>query len=538
MRIGIIELMSAGINKKRDEKIYHYLVTKQYASIMPQAISYWCRNLGHEVFYATFIGNNDPKTLVPGDLDVVFIAAYTQASSLAYALAKLFRREKTLTVIGGPHAKQFPDDCQRFFDIVVGDCDKALIREILTDKPRGQFLTSGRPLAEIPGIEERMPEIRHSTFFRGKPFPFTSIPMLTSTGCPNSCDFCIDWDNSYRLLSLDQLRRDMTYLFQKFPRVLVGFHDPNFAVKFEQVFDVLESIPNHKRNLYIVETSLSVLKRSRLERLKQFGDFYLVPGIESWTDYSNKIGAATRTEPRKKMGKVVEQLKDIRQHVAGIQANFMFGLDADFGNEPTEITKEFANEVPFVMPNFNIPVPFGNTPLFQNYVSENRILKSMPFSFYYMPYLVYSLKNYDPISFYKQLIGVYKAVYSNELLMKRLKSKPNLIHPWYDLLKTLGNRQMVARFQQILTNLESDKQFRAFHEHYSDELPEYYHHIYESTLGPYAELLSRDDRKPVLICDDKIGAAYIKEPVSVTNSWIPERTSLDTDYVSQTCRGL
>ena len=152
MRIGILDLLSAGVNGRWDQKVYNYLVTKQYANIMPQAISVWCRDLGHEVFYTIYLGNKDPKHLLPNDLDIVFISAYTQASALAYALAKLYRKEKTFTVIGGPHAKQFPEDCLRFFDIVVGDCDRALITEILSDIPRGEIITSGRTLNNIPGV--------------------------------------------------------------------------------------------------------------------------------------------------------------------------------------------------------------------------------------------------------------------------------------------------------------------------------------------------------------------------------------------------
>ena len=160
MRIGILDLLRVDSTRRWDHTVYNYLVTKQYASIMPQAISVWCRNLGHEVFYATYFGHKDPKQLLPNDLDVVFISTYTQASALAYALAKLYRKEKTLTVIGGPHAKQFPEDCLRFFDIVVRDCDKTLIIEILRDAPRGEILTSGRALGSIPSVQERMPEIR------------------------------------------------------------------------------------------------------------------------------------------------------------------------------------------------------------------------------------------------------------------------------------------------------------------------------------------------------------------------------------------
>jgi radical SAM superfamily enzyme YgiQ (UPF0313 family) len=501
MRIGILDLLSAGAPRTGNHQAYNYLVIKQYASIMPQAISVWCRNLGYEVFYATYFGNKDPKHLLPNDLDVVFISSYTQASALAYSLAKLYRREKTLTVIGGPHAKQFPEDCLRFFDVVVGDCDKTLINEILKDRPYGIIIGSGRTLTEIPGVEERMPEIRASTFLRGKSFLYTSIPLLTSIGCPNSCDFCVDWNNPYELLPLDQLEADMRYIFQHFSRAMIALHDPNFAVKFDEVFNVLEKIPNRRRISYSMETSLSILRGSRLERLKNLGDFYIVPGIESWSAYSNKVGAGPKTAPREKLDRVIEQFNIIRPYIKGIQANFIFGLDVDKGDEPIELTKEFVSRAPFVMPNFNIPIPFGGTPLYERYLSEGRILKTMPFTFYYMPYLVYTLKNYSPVIFYEKLIDIFSFFSSGSMLVKRLKTSHAPLQAGYSIIKTLGNRQMIGRFRDILNLLNTDAQFRAFHEHETDVLPEFYQRQYECLLGRYASLISPEEREPILVTE-------------------------------------
>ena len=494
--------MSAGAPGKGNHKAYNYLVIKQYASIMPQAISVWCRNLGHEVFYATYFGNKDPKHLLPNDLDVVFISAYTRASALAYALAKLYRREKTLTVIGGPHAKQFPEDCLRFFDLVVGDCDMTLISEILRDRPHGMFITSGRTLNTIPGVEERMPEIRASTFVRGKSFLYTSIPLLTSIGCPNSCDFCVDWNNPYLLLPLDQLEADMRYIFQYFSRAMIALHDPNFAVKFDDVFNVLEKIPERRRISYSMETSLSILRGSRLKRLKNMGDFYIVPGIESWSAYSSKVGADSALGPREKLERVIEQFNNIRPYVKGIQANFIFGLDVDKGDESISLTKEFVSRAPFVMPNFNIPIPFGGTPLYERYLSEGRILKTMPFTFYYMPYLVYTLKNYSPVTFYENLIDIFSYISSGSMLVKRLKSSHAPLQAGYSIIKTLGNRQMLGRFRHILNLLNTDRQFRAFHENETDVLPEFYQCQYDRLLGRYASLLSPEEREPILVAEE------------------------------------
>ncbi len=373
MRIGILELVRAEGIRRWTHTPYAYLFTKQLTSIMPQAISVWCRELGHRVFYSTYFGQKDPKQLLPDDLDVVFISTYTQASSLAYALAKLYRQEKTLTVIGGPHAKAFPDDCLRFFDVVVRECDKTLIADILSGAPRGEIITSGRTLQDIPSAQERMPEIQASAFWRGKPYLSTSIPMLSSVGCPYACDFCIDWNNPFVLLPLDRLEADLRFISENFPGVLVAFHDPNFAGKFDQVFDVLERVSHPRRNRYILESSLSILRRPRLERLRDTGCFYVAPGVESWTAYSNKSGTGLAASARQKLDQVVEHFKLIHEYVPGIQANFIFGLDGDEGNEPVELTKEFMSRAPFVWPTVNIPVPFGATPLYDQDLDEGRI---------------------------------------------------------------------------------------------------------------------------------------------------------------------
>ncbi len=93
------------------------------------------------------------------------------------------------------------------------------------------------------------------------------------------------------------------------------------------------------------------------------------------------------------------------------------------------------------------------------------------------------------------------------MLLKKLQAAPAFIPAGYNLLKTLGNRQMIGRFRNILNFLKTGKQFRAFHEHETDVLPEYYHRQYESLLGPYATLMSHEDRKPVLVTRKKNGVS-------------------------------
>jgi hypothetical protein len=118
MLIGILDLLYHSVPGANCDPYGSYF-RKQFMGIMPQSIAVWCRQRGHRVHYRTYWGQVDPLSLVPSEVDVLFISSYTQSSSLAYAIATIFRKRKSLTVIGGPHAHSFPTDCARFFDIVV-----------------------------------------------------------------------------------------------------------------------------------------------------------------------------------------------------------------------------------------------------------------------------------------------------------------------------------------------------------------------------------------------------------------------------------
>lgn len=498
MRVGILELLAMPAHGP-SEALYHRILTKQYASLTPQAVSVWCRQLGHQTFYATYYGVGDLAKRLPRDLDVVFLACYTQTSALAYALAKIYRRAGARTVIGGPHAKAFPLDCARFFDVVVKDCDKNLVAEILADRfPPGSVVSTDKPFDDLPPVEERMSEVLASAFLRGRRrHCLTIIPLLASVGCPYSCDFCVDWSNPYRLLSRERLAADLRYLAKQYPGILIAFHDPNFGVKFDEVMDTLESLPPASRLPYIMESSLSILRGPRMRRLKETNCIAVLPGIESWVDYSNKAGVG-RTAGLEKVDKIVEQLRLLHENVQYIQGNLIFGLDSDQGNDPVELTKAFMDRAPFVWPAVNIPLPFGGTPLHEKYLAQGRILKVMPFAFYYGPYIVTTLKHYDPLTYYEKLIDMFSHSVSWSMLKRRVRSasssKMKLLH-W---ARTLHIKVDMSGQRRILAMLRLDAQFRAFHEGCSPRLPDFYNHEYKRMLGPYAELLSPAERTPLL----------------------------------------
>lgn len=498
MKIGVVDILTDFAPSGMRDRLYGAVLRKQFMNIMPQAVAVWCRQLGHEVWYSTYYGQKDLLSLLPEELDILFVSTYSQASPLAYVLSKFYRKRGTLTVIGGSHARTAPTDSLNHFDIVVRDCDKTLVADIVA----GQYdppavVSSGRPLTDIPSVEERWPEIKIASFFSGRPMPTSVVPLVSSTGCPYTCNFCVDWNSDYLTQPKERIRADLDYLSRHQPKLIAGFHDPNFAVRFDETLDSIESIPEHRRNPYVMESSLSVLRGERLSRLKSTNCIYIAPGIESWLDYSNKAGVASK-HGWIKLERVVEHLRELVSHGFGLQTNFVFGVDSDAGPEPVEITREFIRRVPEAWLVVNIPCAYSGTPLYDQLYRDDRILKSMPYAFYYTPYLTMVPKNYDPLEYYDHLLTIFDSLTSSATLRRRITAQGSAGVRFIHGVRHVGTRNKMSQFREIRDLLASDAQFRKFHLGLSPVLPEFYQRKIDRMLGRYAEMFPRKERHPVL----------------------------------------
>lgn len=495
-KVGVIELLAYTVSS---EWLLLRLVNKtkrQMYSIMPQIVSVWCRELGHEVTYTTYFGQGDPVSLLPDDLDVIFISASTQASALAYALAKVYRRKGILTVAGGPHAKCFAEDCSRFFDITVTQCDKSLIGDILSDHiDPPAIVATDRPLASFPTVEERLPEITAAAFHSGRATSTSVISLFGSVGCPYSCNFCTDWNSTYTPVSTEQLTSDLLYVSQHFPKALLGFQDPNFGVRFDETMAVLRAVPSQRRNRYLMQCSMSTLTEKRMEALAETRCLYVAPGIESWSDYGNKM-KMRRTTGQDRVTAIAGTFHTLRKYVPGLQANFVFGLDVDAGDQPFGLTRDFIDRVPFVWPNLNIVTPYGGTPVYDNLAREGRLLPCMPLALYCSPYLAFVMKNYDPITFYDLFIDLLSASTSAALTIKRIASRGHAALKIARLGQTSAVRHDISEMRLIRDEIRQNPLMRAFHEGRSAALPDFYNRHLDQRLGRYAELLTAADRIP------------------------------------------
>ena len=483
LRIGVIDLVTKGPTRA----LYARVMYANLASIMPQVVAVWCEEEGHDVKFICYTGLENLVEELPDRIDLVFIGAFTEAGQLAYALSNLFRSKGAVTVLGGPHARCYPEDARQYFDYVVGFTDKRVIREVLQDcsrhRPLGVWLAAKQQPTSLPGVRERWrfiePTLQKAPLIK-------IVPMLGSLGCPYTCSFCIDSVTPYQPLELDVIKEDLRFLLGKFRRPRIGWHDPNFGVQFNDTMDAIEEAVPPDSVDFIAESSLSLLSEPHLRRLKQNGFKGILPGIESWYVLGNK----SRTGKLKgidKVRQVSEHVNMIMRYIPYVQTNFVLGLDVDEGPEPFELTKQFIDMTPGAFPVYSLLSAFGQAaPVNVEYQRDNRVL-AVPFQFLnaYQDMNV-KPKHYSWPDFYNHVYDLSKYSYSWHSIINRYRAIKTMIPRWMNVLRAMSSSGFgrIRYYGEVRRRLDVDRQFRRFYERETNELPQFYVERICRGLGP------------------------------------------------------
>ncbi|MEO1193047.1 MAG: radical SAM protein [Pseudomonadota bacterium] len=492
-RVTILDLLTDKVDPRGTEALFLKYIGRQYYSIMPQVAAAWCRRRGHEVRYETYYGQTQPHELIDPESDIVFISAYTRASALAYSLAKLVRKQGARSVLGGPHATCFPEDATRFFDHVVTSCTETQVIDLVEERVEpGRIISSGKGAIDLPSLAERQADVEKAACPDGKRTRLSTVSLLTSTGCPYSCSFCSDWDSVYAARGTAEVAEDLKTAATAFPSNIVAFHDPNFGVRFDQTLNAFESVDPKKRNPYVVESSLSLLRSDRITRLAETNCAYLAPGVESWYDYGDKAKTSA-AKGQTKFDQVCEKFAELSDKIPSLQANFLIADESDEGLEPIELTKAFVSRFPGVFPVINFPMAFGATPLRDQLAAEGRLLP-LPSIHYSSPVMTHLLANYSFREALENKIALIDHILSPSLFAKRMARKCPLSAKIFWTLFLLKLASYKRELRGLVRLLDEDQQFLAFHEGRDPRVPRYYDERLDRRLGRYAGLLPAEDR--------------------------------------------
>ena len=484
LRVGVIDLVAPGPQKS----LYGRVMNANLASIMPQAVAVWCEAEGHDVSYHCYTGFEDLTSELPGEVDLVFIGAFTEAALLAYALSNFFRSKGSITVLGGPHARCYADDARKYFDYVVGFTDATLVGEILRDcrryRPVGASLAANRQPAALPGVRERWKFIQSNL---RKALFFKMVPMLGSLGCPYTCSFCIDSVVPYQPLDLAELSEDLRFLARAMRRPRVGWFDPNFGVRFDDYLNAIDAAVPPGTIQFLAESSLSLLSEPHVKRLARSGFQALLPGVESWYELGNKSRTGQH-QGMEKVRQVSEHVNLIQEHVPYVQTNFVLGLDSDSGPEPFELTKRFVDLTPGAFPGYSLLSAFGSAaPLNLEYQRANRVL---PFPFSFLDNhsaMNVRPRNYAWPEFYDHVIDLTRHTFSARAIARRFRALRGALPRWMNVLRAVSSEGWgrEAYFRRVRRRLDTDRGMRRFFEQETTQIPAFYTDRIRRDLGRF-----------------------------------------------------
>lgn len=479
-RVAIVEMIAAG--PTRD--LYSRVMLPSFGTVMSQVVAVWCQQAGHDVRLVSYTGRCELDELGLEELDVVFFCAFTQAALASYAASNWLRRHGVVTVLGGPHARAYPQHARRYFDYVVGLTDRALVEDIMREcasQHPGALLSRAHQPSSLPGLAERWPFLEQSL----DGAVIRSVGMLGSLGCPYACSFCVDAEVAYQPLDLDEIRRDLRFLLTRTGHRRVVWHDPNFGVRFDDYLGAIEDVVPPGRIDFIAESSLSILSESRLPRLRRNGFKAILPGIESWYEMGNKARTGRKTGEAK-VESVAEHINTILRYIPYVQTNFVHGLDSDEGDEPFELTARFIDRVPgaFVAVAF-LTIYGQSAPLGEQYRAERRLVP-VPFQFMNSGYISNARpRHYSFSQLYDCMIRLLRRNFAWSTIWRRHSAVASALPRWINFVRAVSSegRGRVAYLESTRRRFDTDPSVRRFFDGEITELPYFLREQVDRQLG-------------------------------------------------------
>ena len=527
LRVGILDFLT---NKTTDPWFESHVMLPNFAAIMPQAVAAWVEELGFEVFYETYTGNEDLARSFPHDVDVLFLSCFSRASFLAYAIANQYRQRGVITVLGGPHARSFAAHARPYFDYICQLTDKQTLRSLLQSvqrQPRAVLVTANAQPDQLPSVEQRVRFIDHNVAKNRLRRYVRTVPLIGSVGCHYDCHFCIDSVIPYKTLPYLELIEDLRFIERHFGAdTLVFWHDPNFGLRFHETMHLLEE--SGTTLMHGGESSLSLLGDEHLAAMRKNRWVVQFPGIESWYGFNAKA-ASGKSAGATKVEKVADHVNRIMAHIPYVQTNFVFGLDDDRGDEPFELTRKFVDLAPGAFPGYSIVTDFRNAPLSAQLAAEKRTL-SVPHAFLdNTSAFNVRLKNYGLTDFYDRLIDLQRYTWRARAMARRYRANNHLYVKAVNFARALTEGGWRTRvFEATRKRIDAEPSFRRHYEGQQEEAPQFYFDEIRRTLGQWWQWLPQELKTPAGFLETERAAAAdaVNDGAAVleTLKTIPQRT--------------
>jgi radical SAM superfamily enzyme YgiQ (UPF0313 family) len=312
---------------------------------------------------------------------IIGIQSMFSMKNKSLELARHLRMDCELLVVGGPLATTDPELFLGDFDVVViGEGEQTMLEIVLQAQKHGD-------LSEVKGIVYKekdtgltkcTPARREIEDLNSLPFPsrelydnhayknyysekfgYATTAVMTSRGCPFSCDFCSRpiFGNRFRARTasnvVDEIEEVLSLGYDR-----IWFADDCFTLNRERLISICDEIV--KRGLKIAWECLSrvdTLDSEVVEKMKQAGCIRMFFGIESGNDSVLALmkKQITTTQAREALSLC---------KAMGVKAGAFFIVGYPGEDEKTVLTTiKFASSLPLDYLSFTLPYPIPGTQL-------------------------------------------------------------------------------------------------------------------------------------------------------------------------------
>jgi anaerobic magnesium-protoporphyrin IX monomethyl ester cyclase len=372
--------------------------------------------------------------------DLVGLSSTTSTVPTAYQFADELRERGTPVVIGGSHVTFLADEALEHVDYVArGEGGEELMLELI------EVLEGAREPETVAGLSFRRdgaivhnPLRERCTDLDTLPFPdlealvghecLTTVPIMTSWGCPFACNFCsvtAMFGRKYRFRSAESV---IAELKEKRPG-RIFFYDDNMAADKKRLKTLLQMMIDE--GLVIPWSSQVRTDVTRdpelLDLMRRSGCELVYLGLESVSQETLDGFDKAQT-----VADIEQAIKRLHDH--GIRSHGMFVLGADTDDVQTvRDTVKFAmkNRIDTVMLNILTPLP--GTPQFNDLEAAGRIFEKR-WELYDAHHVVFEPKLMTPYELQIEVMRAYMRFYSLRTWLKYVFTfrftKQLLFHSW------------------------------------------------------------------------------------------------------------
>jgi anaerobic magnesium-protoporphyrin IX monomethyl ester cyclase len=265
-------------------------------------------------------------------------------------------------------------------------------------------VVQGTPVEHL----DDLPLINYELLENGK--SLTTIPMMTSRGCPFDCNFCTVtkiFGKRFRMQSPQRIISEINHALQFFHTRSIFFYDDNFTANKKRVEQICNGIIDAGINItWTTQVRSDVANDpALLKMMEQAGCRFFFIGFESINDAT--LEAMHKSQTRSDIEKAIAV---IRGNGISIHGMFIFGDDHDTP-ESIQATVDFAIRHHIDTVQFMILTPFPGTRYFQDIEKQKRLIHQR-WDYYSAMFTVFRPAKMSPSRLQRETLLAYRRFYS------------------------------------------------------------------------------------------------------------------------------